>query len=265
MYEGLKEYLEEKGYSQTRMAEMLGVSLPYVNAILVGNKTLGKKNANKWANLFGLSENYLLTGKGSPDPVQDAENKKVAFQETIQKANRLVAVLNYLVDEGRIENFYAVAPILHVTDSVIHKAINHDPEGQVDFVFVKLTETYRDISLPWLLTGEGEMIIEQDDEYRSYMDAKLLEKDNRIEELENELSDSANEIERLKSDLSKANKLADARETTIETQKEFIAHLQKRLAELENNAATILDEEKIKKYPFKIGSAEPNDTEPVRV
>lgn len=263
MYEGLKEYLEEKGYSQTRMAEMLGVSLPYVNAILVGNKTLGKKNANKWANLFGLSENYLLTGKGSPDPVQDAENKKVAFQETIQKANRLVAVLNYLVDEGRIENFYAVAPILHVTDSVIHKAINHDPEGQVDFVFVKLTETYRDISLPWLLTGEGEMIIEKDDEYRSYMDAKLLEKDNRIEELENELSESSKKIDWLNNELQHAKQTANDRQAAIDAYKELVKHLQKRLAELENNSATLIDE--VEKFPFPVGSAEPNDTEPVRV
>ncbi len=66
MYEGLKEYLEKKGLTQPRMAEMLGVSLPYVNAVLLGKKTLGKKNAKKWANLFGLSEHFLLTGAGSP-------------------------------------------------------------------------------------------------------------------------------------------------------------------------------------------------------
>ena len=66
MYEGLKEYLEKKGYTQPRMAEMLGVSVPYVNAVLLGKKSLGKKNAKKWANLFGLSEHFLLTGEGSP-------------------------------------------------------------------------------------------------------------------------------------------------------------------------------------------------------
>lgn len=66
MYEGLKEYLEKKGFTQPRMAEMLGVSVPYVNAVLLGKKPLGKKNAKKWANLFGLSEHFLLTGEGSP-------------------------------------------------------------------------------------------------------------------------------------------------------------------------------------------------------
>lgn len=66
MYEGLKEYLEKKGLTQPRMAEMLGVSVPYVNAVLLGKKPLGKKNAKKWANLFSLSEHFLLTGEGSP-------------------------------------------------------------------------------------------------------------------------------------------------------------------------------------------------------
>lgn len=66
MYNGLKEYLENKGFTQLRMAGMLGVSPAYVNAVLVGSKTLGKKNAKKWANLFGLSETYLLTGIGEP-------------------------------------------------------------------------------------------------------------------------------------------------------------------------------------------------------
>lgn len=66
MYEGLKEYLEKKGLTQPRMAEMLGVSVPYVNAVLLGKKPLGKKNAKKWANLFGLSEHFLLTGEGLP-------------------------------------------------------------------------------------------------------------------------------------------------------------------------------------------------------
>ena len=67
MYEGLKEYLEKLGYNQPKVADKLGVSVPYVNSVLSGRKALGKKNAKKWANLFGLSENYLLTGVGSPD------------------------------------------------------------------------------------------------------------------------------------------------------------------------------------------------------
>ena len=92
MYEGLKEYLESKGYTQPRMAEILGVSVPYVNAVLLGKKSLGKKNAKKWANLFGLSENYLLTGIGSPSdevPVVDNRPEPVIDQGSL--INSLIA------------------------------------------------------------------------------------------------------------------------------------------------------------------------------
>ena len=81
MYEGLKDYLEKRGFTQPRMAEMLGVTVPYVNAVLLGRKSLGKKNAKKWANLFGLSENYLLTGIGDPgaaSEVPDIKQKAVS-------------------------------------------------------------------------------------------------------------------------------------------------------------------------------------------
>jgi len=247
MYVGLKEYLEEKGYSQLKMAEMLGVSPPYVNAILVGPKTLGKKGAKKWANLFGLSENFLLTGKGSPEPAKDIEYRQTIFQDTIQKANRLVQALNYLVDEGRIENFYAIAPILKVTDSVIHKAINYDPDGQVDFLFVKLTRQYPSISLEWLLTGDGEMIKSVEDDYREYLSAKLEEKEEKI----------AN----LKKDVESLKREVDDKKETIKAQKDAIASMKKEITRLEAENAKLSSEYIISKHHFPIGVAEPANSE----
>lgn len=79
----LKELLENKGFSQVRMAEMLGVSVPYVNAVLTGTKALGKKNAKKWANLFGLSETYLLTRMG--DPEENSNNNITVPAENMPK------------------------------------------------------------------------------------------------------------------------------------------------------------------------------------
>ena len=79
MHEKLKKYFEEKGISQKQIAEKLGVSVPYVNAVLNGTKTLGKKNAEKWANLFGLSKSFLLSGEGDP------------CQEDIKVVNEIIA------------------------------------------------------------------------------------------------------------------------------------------------------------------------------
>lgn len=75
MHRKLKQFFESKGLNQQEIADMLGVSSAYINAILNGKKTLGKKNAEKFANLFGLSKSFLLTGEGellqSDDVVQD--------------------------------------------------------------------------------------------------------------------------------------------------------------------------------------------------
>ena len=95
MHEKLKKFFEDKGLNQTQIAEKLGVSVPYVNAVLNGTKTLGKKNAEKWANLFGLSKSFLLTGEGD---IKDS-NKQ---QKITDRANDIqMAVLGHVVSEQK--------------------------------------------------------------------------------------------------------------------------------------------------------------------
>ena len=60
----LKEWIEKSPYSKADVARMLCVSPQYINGLCQG-KPIGKVMANKIANLFGLSEYYLLTGEGS--------------------------------------------------------------------------------------------------------------------------------------------------------------------------------------------------------
>ena len=64
MHLKLKEFFEKRGISQQEIADALEVSPPYINAILNGKKPLGKKNAERLANLYGLSKSFLLTGDG---------------------------------------------------------------------------------------------------------------------------------------------------------------------------------------------------------
>ena len=45
MHDSLKRFFDEKGITQQQVADALGVSLQYVNQLLNGRKTLGKKNA----------------------------------------------------------------------------------------------------------------------------------------------------------------------------------------------------------------------------
>lgn len=61
----LGKYLRDTGRTQASIASQLGVSQPYVNALLTGRKAFGKSQAKKWGDLYGLSPSWLLTGEGS--------------------------------------------------------------------------------------------------------------------------------------------------------------------------------------------------------
>lgn len=95
MHDKLKKYFEEKGITQQQIADALGVSLQYVNQILNGKKFLGKKNAERLANLFGLSKSFLLTGEGDVE----ADDRQLKITE---RANDIqMAVLGHHVEEPK--------------------------------------------------------------------------------------------------------------------------------------------------------------------
>lgn len=60
----LGKFLRDTGHTQSAIAAQLGVSQPYVNALLTGRKAFGKSQAKKWGDLYGLSPSWLLTGEG---------------------------------------------------------------------------------------------------------------------------------------------------------------------------------------------------------
>lgn len=62
--EKLKEFFKAKGKSQNDLAKDLGVSTSYINALLNGRKTFGKRQAMIFAEKYGLSPSWLLTGTG---------------------------------------------------------------------------------------------------------------------------------------------------------------------------------------------------------
>ncbi len=62
--EKLREYCNKAGITQTEMAERLGVTKAYVNAIFTGRSNIGKKMATKFEEEFGISSVWLLSGRG---------------------------------------------------------------------------------------------------------------------------------------------------------------------------------------------------------
>jgi len=61
----LRKFFENKGFTQEKVSELLGVDKALVNKLMNGKKQFGKQTARKWSDLFGLSYIWLLTGEGS--------------------------------------------------------------------------------------------------------------------------------------------------------------------------------------------------------
>lgn len=61
----LKEFFRARGLTQQNIADQLGVSQSYVGMLMSGGKDFGKNAAQTWAEAFGLSASWLLTGEGS--------------------------------------------------------------------------------------------------------------------------------------------------------------------------------------------------------
>ena len=60
----LKRFLKERKITQVKMAQDLNASQPYVSAILNGKTPIGKAQAKRLSELYGLSVSWLLTGEG---------------------------------------------------------------------------------------------------------------------------------------------------------------------------------------------------------
>lgn len=62
--EALAAYLKEIGLTQGAIANKLGVSQPYINALMTGRRNFGKAQAYRWRDAFGINPSWLLVGEG---------------------------------------------------------------------------------------------------------------------------------------------------------------------------------------------------------
>ena len=59
----LRNFFAGKNLSQTKIAEMVGVSQQTVCGLL-SNRNFGKRTAQKWCEVFGFNPAWLITGQG---------------------------------------------------------------------------------------------------------------------------------------------------------------------------------------------------------
>lgn len=113
----LGKYLRETGHTQASIASQLGVSQPYVNALLTGRKAFGKSQAKKWGDLYGLSPSWLLTGEG---PMLKEEKEKEEEYELLPRITedkgRPYYDVDFLGGYGEFADDPASAPVTYMID-----------------------------------------------------------------------------------------------------------------------------------------------------
>ncbi len=62
--ESLKKFFKEKGLTKEQVAERLAVTQGYKTQLFNGKAAFGKGSAKRWEEMFGLSQSWLLKGKG---------------------------------------------------------------------------------------------------------------------------------------------------------------------------------------------------------
>lgn len=75
--EALTDYFKARGITQDAIAERLGVSQQYVSKLLSGKAEFGKRQAQKFGELFGIQPSWLLTGEGDMLVAPPAGNTQV--------------------------------------------------------------------------------------------------------------------------------------------------------------------------------------------
>ncbi len=75
--EALTDYFKARGITQDAIAERLGVSQQYVSKLLSGKAEFGKRQAQKFGELFGIQPSWLLTGEGDMLTAPPAGNTQV--------------------------------------------------------------------------------------------------------------------------------------------------------------------------------------------
>lgn len=97
----LQEYLNQIGLSQVAIAEKLGVSKAYINALLTGRQRFGKKQAQIWSDEFGISKSWLLTGEGN---MLNSGSESFS-EEEVEDNGYLVPLVPISVMAGELSSF----------------------------------------------------------------------------------------------------------------------------------------------------------------
>lgn len=119
IFSELAEYFRSKGVTQLAIAEKLGVSKAYVNALMTGKKAFGKTQAAKWSSEFGISSSWLLTGEGpmlKEEKVNEKEEEYELLPRITEDKGRPYYDVDFLGGYGEFADDPASAPVTYMID-----------------------------------------------------------------------------------------------------------------------------------------------------
>lgn len=152
----LKAYFESIGKKQNDIVRETGFKQPYVSAMINGKKIIGKSNAAKLSELYGLSYSWLLTGEGEMLQLNSIQNNtKNKIMDKLERINKAVDFLRF---KKVFNTQKELAVIMEKPAPNVSDALKGGRYFTDKFV-VCFSEKFKDfINKDWLLTGEGEML-----------------------------------------------------------------------------------------------------------
>jgi len=112
----LKHFLQSEKIEQKKLAEELGTTAQYINAICQGRKGLGKAQAMRIQELYGVSAGWLLTGQGTMSIAETIEQPSTPPQD--ESPMQVIAQLTDLLRQSTEENARLRARVIELQNLV---------------------------------------------------------------------------------------------------------------------------------------------------
>lgn len=112
----LHEYFENQGITQKQISGELNLSKMYVNMLFMGRRYFGRKTAQRFQDLYGISAAWLMTGEGEmmvSDRYSDAIPPQLSVNhKVIYSLRKQIEEQNALIEE--LKN------VIHCKDAIIY-------------------------------------------------------------------------------------------------------------------------------------------------
>lgn len=190
------------------------------------------------------------------------------------KKERVNAAFNFLREHGYLHTQKDMAEAIGSTPPNISRMLAGDAKVLTDNICVRIQRAYPVISANWLIHGDGDMLIMNNNTERQMMmpdpssvtnaiiaskDETIAEKDARIEAIKATIAEKdARLADKDAMILNLQGQLRD-KDATIADREATIVDLREQLADLRRQLSAYQSKDLLDKYPFQMGAADEGD------